>query len=394
MTSFRYPSLLDETPEEFGRWIREVSRIRDDDIIDGDAVNELINGRLETVSLTPAASQNNYYLGIKGANSVQSTAKISPTVTMKITGILATGVLDGKILRIVNAGSQTAASSRLLLLERESASSDAANRLNWPPGYPPIMLMPGDWAQFEYDITSTRWRYTTGTRNFMSIRGNFDEFCDQMGVGASPFTTSSTGVGAGIANGTYLGGDTTERTMGAVEVVTGTDTTGRSYLTSGDTLTMFTGGCFLYACRAVANTTLSDGTERYQIRCGFHDASSGTDAVDGAYWEYDDSVSGDWRTVTSSNSTKTKTTVTGFTVSVTVYHTLGIFVNYDGTQVDYFYMTGGDAVTVAGTSHTTNIPPNTRYFGVAAGINKTAGTTSRRADFDWVGFRTQVKRGA
>lgn len=393
MTNAAYPHLYDETPEEIAKWIREVTRLRDEDVIQYDTLFGQVNGGREIFDLTPSTSQNNYSTGITAPANVISTLRINPSNTIKITGILSTDMENGKTVRIFNSGSVTAAASRLLIIERESSSSTAANRFNWQQGIPPILLMPGDWCQFEYDSTLARWRYSSGSRHYGSIRGNFDEFDDGLGS-TTPFTTSVSGVSATVAVGTYLGGDTTERSFGAVSCQTGTDTTGKAYWETSAFVTMFTGGCLLFAARCCPSSALSDGTDTYQALIGMHDASTSTDVVDGAYWRYDSTVSTDWRTGTASNSTRTLNTVTGFTVSISAYHTLGVFMNYDGTQADYFYMTGADAVTISGTSHTTNIPPNTRFFGFSAGINKTAGTTNRNLAVDWMGWRSQVKRGA
>ena len=359
----------------------------------GAAANPSWSDGREVITLTPSASQDNYSTGIATSLNVVSTVRIAPSNTIKITGVSATSVANGKVLRIVNSGDPAAAASRLLLLERESASSTAANRLHWAQGCPPMALMPSDWVEFEYDTTLSRWRFVRGNRNFDSVRGNFDRFSDYMGGIGADYGSLSSGTGAAFFSSAAFGTDTTQRTIGVGAPGTGTTSTGKCFGQSSSSTTSLTTGGMLFMSR-VCPEILSDGTETFQIRCGFHDSSDGTDVVDGVYWEYDSTTSTDWRTCTSNNSTRTKNTVTGFTASITVLHTLGVFVNYDGTQADFFYLTGADAVTIFATSITTNLPTSARAFAVSAGINKTVGTTARFMDIDWMGDRMQIKRGA
>lgn len=97
-----------------------------------------------------------------------------------------------------------------------------------------------------------------------------------------------------------------------------------------------TQGRALFLCRIMPEV-LSTGTERFQLRCGIHDGAAGTDVTDGVYWEYDDATSGDWRTCAAGGSTRTKNTVTGFTVAAGVYHWLGIWINAAWNRVEFFY---------------------------------------------------------
>ncbi len=350
----------------------------------------------EIISLTPSASQNDYATGAAVSAAMVTVLRINPANSIKISGISATSFGDGKVLRIVNSGSPTAAASRLLMLERESASSSAANRLHWAPGGLPMLLMPGDWVEFEYDTTLSRHRFVKGNRPFDAIYGNFDLFGDAAGS-LAPWTGAATGTGASAtALSSSFGNNATERAFGAQFSTTGTTAAGRAYWNSVSEANLVGGGgALLSMARVIVDTNLSNGTERFQIRVGMHDGSLGTDVTDGMYWEYDDATSTDWRSCTANNATRTKNTVSGFTVSTSVFHTLGVFMNADGTNVDFFYMTGGDAVTIAATNHTTNIPTGTtRVFGVSSGINKTVGTTARAMYADWMGHRQQVKRGA
>ena len=117
--------------------------------------------------------------------------------------------------------------------------------------------------------------------------------------------------------------------------------------------------------------------------------------VDGVYWEYDQQTSTDWRTVSISNSTSTKNTITGLTVSTSVMHYLGTFCNGDWTNAEFFYSTDGEVWNFCSTAHTANIPTaSTRVFGFGAAIIKSAGSTSRNFSLDYMGYRYSTKRGA
>lgn len=346
----------------------------------------------EVVSLTPSASQNNYSTGAILTNEhISSEIKIAPTNTIKITGIDATSAANGKKIRLRNTTSASAATSRLIILERLNSSSSAANQLFWEPTTIPMMLMPGDYIDFVYNATSSRWEFVGGNRHANPYQF-FEQWNDFIGSSA-PFTTQTNGTGATTSISTNFGANTTQKSMGEIANATGTSTTGGSQVGSSASMTVGALGSALYLGR-VAVDTLSDGTNTYKVNCGFNDAGGSTASVDGVWWEYDSPTSTDWRTVSSSNSTTTKNTVTGFTVSNTVMHYLGIFLNGDWTQADFFYSTDGETWTISSTSHTANLPGTTRAFGVRNSIIKSAGTSTRNLINDFMGWRYITRRGA
>jgi hypothetical protein len=122
------------------------------------------------------------------------------------------------------------------------------------------------------------------------------------------------------------------------------------------------------------------------VHVGLNDGSGGTDVTDGVYWEYDDATSPNWRTCTAKAGTRTKNTQ-GPAVSISEFHTLGVFVNPTGTQADFFYQTGPDVVTICGTSHTTNLPGVGDYFGVqwSASRNPRARHRATSPSTGWAG---------
>ena len=124
--------------------------------------------------------------------------------------------------------------------------------------------------------------------------------------------------------------------------------------------------------------TLSDATNEFDVRVGFTEFLAVP--LDEACWVYDRNVSTDWQVSVKNNGTQTINTVTGFTVDTSgagSVVTLGVFVNGDGTRVEFFYSADeGVTWTVFGTATTTNIP-TTRNTSMGVSILKSAGTTAR-----------------
>lgn len=392
MTSRTWPNLTEEDIENLSKWVREVTRTRDADISEFEALNAFINKSYEVVNLTPSASQNDYDVGITlETEKLQSTIRIAPTNSIQITGISATLAKNAKRITIENATSSTASTARCIILPRESTSSTAANRFTYAHFGMPIILMPGDTVTFSYSTTDSRWRYISSTRSG-GFRHFFDTFSD-MGAAPSDMQTTASGAGAGAAlPSSFIA--STQKALGMWGVSTGTTAGGYCYTGTGNTQMKGGSGAAIFMGR-FAPETLSDGTETYTARAGFNDSASTGTPVDGVYWEYDSTTSTDWRTCTLNNSVATKTTITGFTVSATVLHYLGIFMNGDWTNAEFFYSTDGQTWVISSTQHTTNIPTDgARLFGAMFGLTKSAGTTTRFFDSDWMGWRYDILRGA
>lgn len=326
------------------------------------------------LSVTPASDQNDY----NPTNFSSCTfLNVAPTASIKITGLVP-GNTD-RYLVITNT-----ATDYLLILERESASSSAANRFTWSPVSAWLFLMPGDSFTFIYDSTLSRWVLIGGSAAFNNQFHNYSD-CH----GASVYGTSVTGTGASFQAGTYLV-NSTEKPKGIIQVDTGTTATGRAYY--GDNVannTVPAQGSALYLVR-LAVETLSDATNRYQVIAGFHDALGGTNVTDGVYWKYDDASAAVWRRCAAAASTRTETSATP-TVD-TNYIWLGIFVNAAWSRADYFYSTDSVVMNFDG-SVSTNMPSSSQIVNVSAGINKTVGTTQRNLSIDLQADRYDFLRG-
>lgn len=132
-------------------------------------------------------------------------------------------------------------------------------------------------------------------------------------------------------------------------------------------------------------TTNSDGTETFQVLAGFFDTFASINQVDGSYFLYDSqgvstgsAASGNWQIVTVSNSVRTFTTTT-VTIDNVNLQKLRIDVNATGTSVDFYI----DNALVG--THITNIPTTaSRLFGNGLYLQKSAGTTARTAEVDYL----------
>jgi hypothetical protein len=187
------------------------------------------------------------------------------------------------------------------------------------------------------------------------------------GAGAAIFPISATALRPGI-----------------LRLEAGTTTSGLAILTIGGQYFPidFLFGAGIYTIETdIRIATLSTAAETYTLRFGFGDSVSGA-PTDGAYFQYTDVGGGtptpNWYKCTASNASITATDTTIAAVAG-AWTRLKIVVNADGTSVEYFI--NGVSVGVV----TTNIPTGAgRTTGGHISIIKSAGTTSRAVDIDWV----------
>lgn len=122
------------------------------------------------------------------------------------------------------------------------------------------------------------------------------------------------------------------------------------------TLTLWNAGLPFIASRQIGFTTwinlqaLGDGTNPYRIRLGFGDiipANSTTDQDNGFYFEYDSSLSANWRCKTAAAAARTIST-TSTAVVASTWMKLSARVNAAVTAID-FYINDVLKASVAGT---------------------------------------------
>lgn len=198
-------------------------------------------------------------------------------------------------------------------------------------------------------------------------------------------TTSSFYAGNAINAGT----GTLAAPYTIVQLSTGTNTNGGYRFNSSIVGLFFGTNINRFEALTRVNTN-SDVTNTFQYICGFFDQVTTINQTDGAFFLYDaqgvsagSASSGNWQIVTSSNSVRTFTT-TSVAIDNVNLQKLRIDVNAAGTSV-LFYIDD----TLVGT-HTTNIPTGTaRAFGMGAYLQKSAGTTARTADIDYMYYKTK-----
>lgn len=228
---------------------------------------------------------------------------------------------------------------------------------------------------------STQWGTNVG-QNWTDIENTFRTALYQRDIfeifaefinalNGTPFTTAASGTGA--AGNTSIAGDSNH--PGIVQIETGTTTTGRGAFQSNLSTIRLGGGAAVFEGLARI-PTLPDGTESFAFRIGFGDSVS-ADMTDGVYFELTQADS-DWQCKTANNSTRT-TYDTGQAAAANTWTRLRIEVNADGTEAN-FYIDGTLRATIS-----TNIPTGaSRQLGVMSGVIKSAGTTERTAQIDYV----------
>lgn len=204
----------------------------------------------------------------------------------------------------------------------------------------------------------------------------FDEFMGTLGDSVA--VASGTGASAAIVTTTPSGTDA----YGVVQLYTGTDSLGRACVRSQLGQFQPSKGKMYFATRIYVSDT-SDATNRYNIRAGFGDNDAGEHTY-GVYFEFDTTVTPQWRCVTSANGTRTKVN-SGINCSINTTYVLGIEINAAGTEAK-FYINDALVATI-----TSNIPGAWAWeiFGSGIWLAKTAGTQGRFIQVDYHGYRVE-----
>lgn len=177
-------------------------------------------------------------------------------------------------------------------------------------------------------------------------------------------------------------GGTTQEGTGTADhpgvLSTGVTSTGAQLLDLGDKTVLLGGGEWILEY-VMSIPTLSDATNTFSVSFGFGDPSIGTLApTDGVWLSYTHSAnSGAWVMNTSSNSTTT--TANSANTADTDWHRFKIIVNAAGTSASFYY----DGVEMTNSPIATNIPTGAgRETGIFFNFHKTAGSTTRTAEYD------------
>lgn len=170
---------------------------------------------------------------------------------------------------------------------------------------------------------------------------------------------------------------------GITNLSTSTSTNGRAGVGSTDTTIYLGNGAVKYEVSFKTPAALSDATNTYVIQLGFIDDYNNA-VANGVWLSYKhDENTGKFRLNTMDNSV-TSTLDTGTTMAAGTFYKFTITINAAGTQADI--SVNGGANVGAGLS--TNIPiTSNRTVGFGANIIKTAGTTNRFIDVDYITYR-------
>lgn len=207
-------------------------------------------------------------------------------------------------------------------------------------------------------------------------------FEDLVGSGQM-LQTAVSGTGAAATPDTA---DSDGTHSGTGDVATGTTTTGRATVYASLQSVVAGGGGRIVWEAAINIPTLSTAGERYTLYVGMGDETGAGDMTDGVYFRYSDNLSsGNWERATAAAATRTQQDTT--IAAATGWTRLRIEVNAQGTSCQFF-INDADAGSI-----TTNIPVSPNRFGpLIFKIEKSAGTTSRRAIIDYVLWRKAMAR--
>lgn len=214
-----------------------------------------------------------------------------------------------------------------------------------------------------------------------SKRAVIDNDCNAVGDMLSLASGTGAAVNfnvAGIADADHFG---------ICRATTGTTATGRSGLGANATDSVVL-GTRQYTYRSIVRIpTVSNGTDTFQVFCGFHDSSTAT-AVDGLYFTYTHTLnSGNWTVEVYNNSSSITSVNTGVVMTANSWYNLEIVVNPSATSTT-FKINGSLVHTFTGT-HPSG---SARATGFMSLIRKTLGTNARNMDIDYIGVAAEVVR--
>ncbi|MBK9338804.1 MAG: hypothetical protein IPM98_20630 [Lewinellaceae bacterium] len=227
--------------------------------------------------------------------STASVIRLSTDATFRIiTGL--DGGEPGRRITLTNVGSYT------VMLKDESASSTSGNRFSFD--VQDWFILPGRSVELIYDATLAVWRTLTA----------FDYFNDY--VLTAQFRHGVAGATATGTNGDYFvkansggsGSGSGASPWGLSGITTSSSATGKGSIGAPTgAMVRSTNNTYLRYTSTVSLDNLSDGTNTYNVRCGWMDASNPTgEPSNGVYFRYTHGTnSGNWQFVARSGGTET-----------------------------------------------------------------------------------------
>jgi hypothetical protein len=291
-----------------------------------------------------------------GTNSILRVS--SNSNARKITSI--SGGTAGRILVIENVGA-----TDILLTHDDGTAGTAANRFDLDNH--DIFISPKEARTIKYDGTLSRWVLVDQNDHVSAFRRQPFWSWDYMVAGVATANFSTTAVASGTA--AYVNELTDHPGYMTITSSTTTNSGSYSYYLASTTLHTFKGG-ETYECifqpKVASNTNTT-------IRMGFMDATTSTDAVDGAYIEI---PAGSFAAVgkTANNSTRT-TSTTIATLAVNTWYRAEILVNRAASSIT-FTIYDENGVSLGSQTNSANIPTGAgRAFGTGF-IATNVGTTA------------------
>jgi hypothetical protein len=344
------------------------------------------------VSATPASDETNFTAaGLSNAVAFKQ-INLAPTASINFNSIA--GISEGERVVICNTLDGSSSSGRLVIIPHEHAASTAANRFFFADRMPRF-LMPGEAISFIK--AGSRLRsvdnapYSKAFPNFTDCY-KLDTYYDR--VAAAGGTVSET-PGAGLSIGA---GDTTQKPMGQIllgtaSAATGGGSLGISYTTNDKITVAPAQGQALYLVR-VAVSDLSDGSQTFSVRAGFTGINAEeTDVTNGVYWEYLSTAAAQWSMNCAGNGSRSKT-ASDISVAADTYYWLGIYINGDWSQADFFLSSDSRTWVFKGSQTGANMPTSAEPTEAGIVLKKSVGTTARFALVDLQGHRYDTYRGA
>lgn len=210
------------------------------------------------------------------------------------------------------------------------------------------------------------------------------DFAGNNDAGLHPYISGVTGTGAAIS----LVHDTARPHLGALQLSTGTTATGLCRMTTSELANLLnfdSSGKFAFSGR-IRIPTLSDATNRFVIRLGFTDVNTGAVPTDGAYIEYDEVSSANWRTNARNNAAGAAVSSSSAVAAATWYR-FKITCTFESSVLTLRFFINDTLIA----TRTTDIPTGTaRAMGMGISILKSVGTTARTMQVDWLAFHHRL----
>lgn len=192
--------------------------------------------------------------------------------------------------------------------------------------------------------------------------------------------TQNTGGGSS----TTVNSISAQDSFGIIRHSTGTSSTGRSAIHTGQNMTLLGGSSVHSFGGRFRVPTLSIATQRFTIRKGLSNAVTGaTDPTDGVYLRHTDNINGGFIQLVCRRANIEAVFNSTFGFAANDWINWRIEINAALNQVDlYLGLNNNQPAFVGSVTSSASIPLNTTVLGMWSGIFKSVGETARKMDVD------------